>query len=118
MKKVAWQCLAAVVAGVAAAGALVLIFPPKARAAEKAVIVDCGALAENITSLADFRDTGTRLELVVRLARKRQGDGPAEQAVLEREIRRMWREGLDAEDAGHAVYKRCKAQLGDMGRDA
>jgi hypothetical protein len=115
--KLFWQCLAAVLAGIALAMVMMLVAPP-ARGAEKAVIVDCGALAENITSLADFRDTGARLELVVRLARTRQGDGPAEQAVLEREIRRMWREGLDAEDAGHAVYQRCKAQLGDMGRDA
>jgi hypothetical protein len=55
---------------------------------------------------------------VVRLARSRQGDGPAEQAVLEREIRRMWREGLDAEDAATRCTSAARRNLGDMGRDA
>jgi len=38
-------------------------------------------------------------------------------AAVEREIRRMWREELPAGEAEFALYKRCEAQLGDMGRE-
>src|SRR4051812_19505690 len=81
-RRVAVFVVVVVLLGAAAAGALRKAFA--ASPSREAVIVDCGALAENITLLADFRDTGARLELVVRLARERQGDGPLEKVVLER----------------------------------
>jgi hypothetical protein len=74
------------------------------------VRVDCGALAENITCLADSATPARSSSWWCASRAARQGDGPAEQAVLEREIRRMWARRPRRRGCGHAVYKRCKAQ--------
>jgi hypothetical protein len=38
--------------------------------------------------------------------------------VIDREIRRLWREKRTREASTQAVYKRCRAQLGDMGLES
>jgi hypothetical protein len=59
------------------------------------------------------------LEKTVRLARQRNSDASPEQlAVIDREIRRLWREKRTREASTQAVYKRCRAQLGDMGLES
>jgi hypothetical protein len=80
---------------------------------------DCAALATGIAMAADFRDAGADLEKTVRLARQRNSDASPEQlAVIDREIRRLWREKRTREASTPAVYKRCRAQLGDMGLES
>lgn len=82
------------------------------------VLFDCAQLAAAVGNMADFRDTGGRLELVVRMARDRNRGAPASYLdVIEREIRRLWREQLPRAAAVDSAFKRCRAQLGDMGRD-
>jgi hypothetical protein len=60
--------LAAAALGLALAGAMTRCFATEG----KPVMFDCAELAVNIAAIADFRDTGARLEPVVRLARERE----------------------------------------------
>lgn len=97
-------------------GLVVYIVAP-ARA--QPVLFDCEPFATGIARMADFRDTGADLGRVIAMARKRNPDMPfAYRAVVEREMRRLWREGLPAERAREALYRRCMEQLGDMGRES
>jgi hypothetical protein len=78
----------------------------------------CGALAASIRLMADFRDAGADVERVVKMALEHNSDEPAaHRAVIEREIRRVWTEERPGPAAALAVFKRCQAQLGDMGRE-
>lgn len=87
--------------------------------AQAQVRVDCESFANAIGYFADMRDVRGGLEETVALARRRNSDlGEMESAVLEREIRRMWKEGLRREDAMWRVYQRCFKQMGDMGADS
>jgi uncharacterized protein YecT (DUF1311 family) len=83
--------------------------------AQQRELTDCQVLAELINAAADFRDTDAKLDLVVQMALDRLHDTPTQKAVLEREIRRMWIEGLPANDAAFSVWRRCQKQMGDMG---
>lgn len=86
------------------------------------VIFDCRQLTETIADFADFRDTDANVDKVIALLRSglhgADKSAPARFAVIEREIRRLWAEGLPARQALEQLHKRCTGQLGDMGRDA
>lgn len=98
--------------------AVLFIVAPLAFAQEpKGIIFDCKALADGIGAAAAYRDVGADLSKTIAFYRSRAQETPEpRKAVVEREIRRMWREGLPGAEAAFAVYKRCEAQLGDMGR--
>lgn len=106
---------------IAAAAGLAFVFgvalwPVRAHGA--GVQFDCHTLAVAMGGMADFRDTGADLEKVVRMARRRHpNSGSAQVAVIEREIRRLWAERLPGDLAARRLFERCRAQLGDMGRD-
>ena len=92
---------------------------PKPDAGERgATTLDCTVLASYIRNVVAFRDTGADPAKVIALFRRANGAMPEpRKAAVEREIRRMWREELPAGEAEFALYKRCEAQLGDMGRE-
>lgn len=105
----------AVLLGLAAALVLALILPRQAHAQQ----FDCHDLASVINAAAQFRDARAKLHLTVKIARETSPHRTrAEHVVIEREIRLMWRDGLRRDDAAGEVYRRCRAQLGDMGRDS
>lgn len=108
-----WVAFAALIMVVA--GCLALLWPRMANAAR----FDCADLAMLIGGAADFRDAGADLEKTLAIARERSGghQGNAEHRVLEREIRRVWQEQLPRRRAIAMLYKRCRAQLGDMGAE-
>lgn len=83
-----------------------------------AVTFDCRALARAIGNVATFRDVDASEDKTVTLYREinPQIQGP-QWAAIEREIRRLWRERLPADEAVLALYLRCQQQLGDMGRE-
>lgn len=88
-----------------------------ARAAK--VNIDCSSLAQAVSSAAAFRDADANLEKTLAIFKRLNEDASRDEfAVLEREIRRVWREGLSQDEAALAIYKRCKDQLGDMGRES
>jgi hypothetical protein len=107
---IAWAAAAALVVFF-----LVLLSPRKAHA--DPVIFDCQQIALAMSLVADFRDTGADLEKMVALAMKQNEElALPYQEVLEREIRRVWKEAKPKRNAVASVYRRCRAQLGDMGR--
>lgn len=82
------------------------------------VSFECRTFAPAIAGFTDFRDTGARLELVIKMARQRNPQMTrAHMAVVERELRRLWQERLTRDQAELRLYERCVAQMGDMGRD-
>lgn len=88
-----------------------------AQAPAGGLIFDCNALAEGIRSAAIYRDVGADLGKTIAFYRTSATHPEPRKEVVEREIRRMWREGLPPAEAGFAVYRRCQAQHGDMGRE-
>lgn len=108
--------LLAVVVGVAGALVLWLVMPRDARSAP---IFDCVDIASQAGAAADFRDAGADLEKTVRIARLRNAfRTSAEMNVIEREVRRVWREQLPRKHAVANLYKRCRRGLGDMGTES
>jgi hypothetical protein len=82
-------------------------------------VFDCRALAEAVAPFADYRDAGADVERVVARIRKENTDAPRVRIdVFDRELHRLWAEGLPADEAAYALYKRCTEQQGDMGRAA
>lgn len=79
---------------------------------------DCRMLAGAIDAVAKFRDVDANEEKTIALYHEinPQLRGP-QWAVLEREMRRLWRERLPADEASWALFRRCQQQLGDMGRE-
>lgn len=100
--------------------AAVLYCVPPARAQERVGLhFDCKALADGIGAAAVYRDVGADLTKTIAFYRTSASATPeARKVVIEREIRRMWREGLPRAEAAFAVYRRCEAQLGDMGQES
>jgi len=97
--------------------ALMFITAP-ALAQTPGLIFDCAALADGIRAIATYRDVGADLGKTIKHLRAGSEHVPEpRKAVIEREIRRMWKEGLPPAEAGFAIFKRCQAQLGDMGRE-
>lgn len=78
---------------------------------------DCPQLAVVIQNAAQLRDLGANLDKVLDLGRRNSGLQGPRWAILERELRRLWKAGQSADRAAQDVYRRCQAQLGDMGRD-
>lgn len=113
--RLAWWIWGLVIAGAMLLGAWV----QPARAQEvRGLIFDCAAVAQGISAAAVYRDVGADLGKTIAYYRENAPSVPeARKAVVEREIRRMWREGLPAAEAAFSVYKRCQKQLGDMGRE-
>lgn len=111
-----WALLLAIlliIAGcvVAATGAL-------AGERPKGVVFDCAQFGRSIRNVAELRDLDASLEKTLALIRTKNAATPRPQLeAIEREVRRMWRERLPADEAGWALYRRCQAQLGDMGRE-
>lgn len=98
-----------------AAVAACAIYSSCARAAP--VEFDCPQLAVVIHNAAMLRDLDANLEKVLALGKANSGIQGPRWAVLERELRRLWKGGQSADKAAQDVYKRCRAQLGDMGRE-
>lgn len=79
----------------------------------------CAGLARVIERAATYRDVDADLRKFTNWVERLAGDrNEAERAVLRREIARLWREKKSASEAGFAVYRRCVANLGDMGRES
>lgn len=98
---------------------LLTIATASAHAQAPPATVDCRSMAMTLERIATYRDTGANLDKVVGLLRKLAAGSPVELvAVYEREVRRMWREGLAADDAALAFYVRYTSRLGDMGRES
>lgn len=103
--------VAAIVVGVAAALVLFLILPREARAAR----FDCHDFAMVAGSAADFRDAGAQLDLTLVIARDRSKDRTqAELALIEREIRRVFREKKNRRRVVAETYRRCRDTRGSM----
>lgn len=82
------------------------------------VTFNCGQLARAIGAVATYRDADASEEKTIAMYRaiNPQIRGP-QWDVLEREMRRLWRERLPAEEAAWGLFMRCQQQLGDMGRE-
>lgn len=84
-----------------------------------AAYFDCEALVAAVAPFADFRDTGSDIELVIGMLRTRTRGAPQSRIdIAAREIRRLWAEGLPRQEAAFQLFRRCQRQLGDMGRDS
>lgn len=106
----AWWIWALVIAGAIA----LVVWATPVRAEQ--VDFDCVDLAIIVASAADFRDAGAQLDKTLAIARVRNSErSRAHLAVIEREIRRVWDEKRSRRLATLSVYRRCIAQLGDMG---
>lgn len=91
---------------------------PGAAQSGRGVLFNCRTLAQAVGGVAVYRDVGAdQAKTIAMLRAKNAWLGGSHLQALEREIRRMWREGLTPEEAEFALYKRCEAQLGDMGRE-
>lgn len=85
---------------------------------KRGVLFNCLTLAQAVGGVAVYRDVGAdQAKTIAMLRAKNAWLGGSHLQALEREIRRMWREGLTPEEAEFALYKRCEAQIGDMGRE-
>ena len=84
------------------------------------VVFDCRQLASAVEAMAIFRDAGADVDKTVDIlfAQVKRRTAAPRWAVIEREIRRMWIEPLSGPEAGFALYQRCQAKLGDMGRES
>lgn len=107
-----------------AAGAVMLLAilasPARAQDAPGAVErINCEGLAEVIARVSVYRDVdASEAKVLDRLMELNAALPESTRNALRREIRRMWREGLPAHDAVAAVYMRCVAAQGDMGRES
>lgn len=98
--------------GIGVAGALVLAVALRDVHASP---VDCHDFAMAAGSAADFRDAGADLEKTIRVARDRSKDRTqAELALLEREIRRVFRDKKPRRPLIAETYRRCRAARGAM----
>lgn len=110
--------------GILAVAAIAVVFAFSVSQAQTrkpaGVYFDCRELADAVGGFADFRDTGADLERVIRMLHNSVRDSaskrPERYQVIEREIRRMWAEGLPYPEATQQLYERCVRQMGDMGR--
>lgn len=110
-RRLGW--LAYVVVGLIIAGFVAL------REAHAQARFDCHDLAAMVGAAADLRDADASLEKSIRLVRERNNHRTApELEAIEREFRRVWKERRKRFAAMSEVYKRCRAQLGDMGADS
>jgi hypothetical protein len=82
--------------------------------AQEPVSFDCQSLAGVISQAVNYRDAGANVNRTVAVFLRKLKLPKGHAAVLEREIRRMWRERLDEDDAGFAIFKRCIEKNGDM----
>jgi len=114
--RAAWWGWAVIVALIFAL-LLSLHFISRAYAQERQrLVVDCKDLASQIALAAWARDMQADENLVAifhRSANKHLGFNQSR--AVEREVRRVWHEKLPAKDAIAASYRRCQAQLGEMG---
>jgi len=115
-----WLVLAWLFAGItsvyviAPAGAQVPVPTPGARG----VRFDCAELAAAIGRVAIYRDVDADQAKTIAMFRAKNPQvGMLHMQAIEREIRRVWREGLAPGEAEFALYRRCQAQLGDMGME-
>lgn len=93
--------------------ALAIATAGEARAAAR---FDCVDLATMAGAAVDFRDAGAKEDKTVRVARQRNTDRtPAELAVIEREVRRVFREKLPRRQAVANLYGTCRRAGGLMG---
>jgi len=98
---------------------LLVFYAALALAQDNAARIDCQEFGRVIAAVAVFRDAGADIDKTVALFRRMNPQIPAPRwALVEREVRRMWREALPADEAGFSLYLRCQAQLGDMGRES
>ncbi len=90
--------------------------PPLERRAQMAprVIFDCAKFGEYARRIAMLRDMGAHLDKVLIELRRDLRSGLV-LAVLEREARNIYAGKPSRLDAEAQAYKRCQAQLGDMG---
>ncbi len=87
-----------------------VVYASQARAA-----FDCHDFAMIAGSAADFRDAGADMGRTVKIARARNIDRTqAELALIEREVRRVFRERKTRRLEISQVYRRCRASRGSM----
>lgn len=113
--------VASIIAILAGAVLLLAIFASPARAQDAPAVdrINCEGLAEVIARVSVYRDVeASEAKVLDRLMELNAALPESTRNALRREIRRMWREGLPAHDAVAAVYMRCVAAQGDMGRES
>ena len=94
---------------------LSLHFIARAGAQERPrVVFDCVQYATYARGVATLRDVGADREKVIAELRKDLRHGMM-LAVLEREVKLVFAQKLPRIEVEHGAYKRCQAQLGDMG---
>lgn len=83
-----------------------------------AAVMDCADLYAFALQIAVLRDLdANRAKVLARVKELNRDLAPARLAVLERELKRVWREGKRPEEAAMALYTQCMEQLGDMGAE-
>lgn len=94
------------------AGMLAILWP---RMAVAAISFDCHDIAMLAGGAADFRDAGAEVEKTVRISRLRHGDRTAgELAVIEREVRAVFKEKKQRRQVIAETYRRCRSRRGAM----
>ena len=80
------------------------------------VVFDCQQFATYARGMATLRDVGADRDKVLAELRSQVRPGMM-LAVLEREVKLVWAAKQPRIEAEHGAYKRCQAQLGDMGHE-
>lgn len=100
------------VAALALWAAVLYCLPAQAQVSEPWTQQHCASLANFAEMVADFRDAGADMKRHLDLFRRRFPTiGPATKRVLERELMRVYAEGLPSDRAKLNVYTRCMAGL-------
>lgn len=90
---------------------------PAARAQDvPRVIFDCQQLGNYARRIAMLRELGAQRDKVLEQLRRELRPGML-LAVLEREAKRVYAEKPSGPEAELSAYRRCQAQLGDMGQE-
>ena len=78
------------------------------------LVFDCTQFATYARGMATLRDVGASRDKVIAELRRDVRPGMM-LAVLEREAKLVWSSNLPRIEIEHGAYRRCQAQLGDMG---
>jgi len=90
-----------------------------ARADDGPMTAKCASLAQVIERAATYRDVdASRDKFIAYVERLMAAASEEQRAIVRRELRRLWTERKPAAEAAFAVYRRCVAQLGDMGKES
>lgn len=95
------------VLGIALVVALVLAAPSLGRAEPAPVLFDCQSFGKLIGGVMTYREAGASLGKTLQLYHRKLNLPKQYAAIVEREIRRAWKEGQAEDDAAFTAFKRC-----------